>query len=35
LFAGGHFLFREPDPELVMAVARVVEDVALEKDLIR
>ena len=34
LFAGGHFLFRQPDPELVTAVARVVEDVA-QKDLIR
>jgi surfactin synthase thioesterase subunit len=31
LFAGGHFLFRQPDPQLVTAVARVVEDVALER----
>lgn len=35
LFAGGHFLFRQPDPELVAAVGRVVEDVAQEKELIR
>jgi surfactin synthase thioesterase subunit len=35
LFAGGHFLFREPDPELVVAVGRIVEDVALERGLIR
>ena len=27
-------MFREPDPELVAAVARIVEDVALEEDLI-
>ena len=31
LFAGDHFLFRELDPELVVAVARIVEDVALER----
>jgi surfactin synthase thioesterase subunit len=31
LFAGDHFLFREPDPELVVAIARIVEDVALER----
>lgn len=31
LFDGGHFLFRKPDPELVIAVARVVEDVTLER----
>lgn len=31
LFAGGHFLFRQPDPQLVTAVARAVEDVALER----
>jgi surfactin synthase thioesterase subunit len=31
LFAGDHFLFREPNPELVVAVARIVEDVALER----
>ena len=31
LFAGGHFLFRQPAPQLVTAVARVVEDVALER----
>ncbi len=31
VFAGDHFLFREPDPELVVAVARIVEDVALER----
>jgi len=31
LFAGDHFLFREPDPELAVAVARIVEDVALER----
>ncbi len=31
LFAGGHFLFREPDPELVVAIACIVEDVALER----
>jgi surfactin synthase thioesterase subunit len=31
LFDGGHFLFREPDPELVVAVARIVEDAALER----
>jgi surfactin synthase thioesterase subunit len=30
LFLGGHFLFREPDPELVVAVRRVVDDAALE-----
>ena len=30
LFAGDHFLFRQPDPELVIAVARVLEDVAPE-----
>ena len=27
LFAGDHFLFREPDPELVAAVARIIENV--------
>ncbi len=26
-----HFLFREPDPELVVAVARILEDVTLER----
>ena len=31
LFAGDHFLFRELDPELAVAVARIVEDVALER----
>ena len=31
LFAGDHFLFRQPDPELVVAVARIVDDVALER----
>ncbi len=31
LFGGGHFLFRQPDPQLVTAVARVVEDVALQR----
>ena len=31
LFAGGHFLFRQPDPRLVTAVAHVVEDVVLER----
>ncbi|MGE5696233.1 MAG: thioesterase II family protein [Candidatus Sericytochromatia bacterium] len=31
LFDGSHFLFREPDPELVVAVARIVEDAALER----
>ena len=31
MFTGGHFLFREPDPALVDAVARVVEDAALER----
>ena len=31
LFAGGHFLFRQPDPQLVTAVAHVVEDVVLER----
>jgi surfactin synthase thioesterase subunit len=31
LFAGDHFLFREPDPELVVAIARVVADAALER----
>ena len=35
LFAGDHFLFRAPDPELVAAVARIVDDAALERDLIR
>jgi surfactin synthase thioesterase subunit len=35
LFAGDHFLFRQSDPELVTAVARVVEDVAPERELIR
>ena len=30
LSAGGHFLFRQPDPQLVTAVARVAADVALE-----
>lgn len=34
LFAGDHFLFRPPDPELVTAVARVVADVA-QQDPIR
>jgi surfactin synthase thioesterase subunit len=28
---GGHFLFRQPDPQLVTAVARVAADVALER----
>jgi surfactin synthase thioesterase subunit len=31
LFAGDHFLFREPDPELVVAISRIVDDVALER----
>ena len=31
LFSGDHFLFRRPDPELVVAVARIVDDVALER----
>ena len=31
LFAGDHFLFREPDPELVDAIGRIVEVVALER----
>jgi surfactin synthase thioesterase subunit len=31
LFEGDHFLFRAPDPELVAAVARIVEDVALDR----
>jgi len=31
MFAGDHFLFREPAPELVVAVARIVEAVALER----
>ena len=35
LFAGDHFLFRQPDPELVTAVARIVEDVAQKEDLVR
>ncbi|MGB7110183.1 MAG: thioesterase domain-containing protein, partial [Mycobacterium sp.] len=35
LFAGDHFLFRPPDPELVVEVARIVDDAALEKGLIR
>jgi surfactin synthase thioesterase subunit len=35
LFAGDHFLFRQPDPELLTAVARIVEDVAQERELIR
>jgi hypothetical protein len=28
LFAGGHFLFREPDPDLVDAVRSVVDEAA-------
>jgi surfactin synthase thioesterase subunit len=35
LFTGDHFLFRVPGPELVSAVARIVEDVALKTDPIR
>jgi surfactin synthase thioesterase subunit len=35
LFDGDHFLFRAPDPELVVAIARIIEDVALQRDLIR
>jgi surfactin synthase thioesterase subunit len=35
LFAGDHFLFREPDPELVTALARIVEDLAPERELVR
>jgi surfactin synthase thioesterase subunit len=31
LFSGDHFLFRQPDPKLAVAVARIVEDVALER----
>jgi surfactin synthase thioesterase subunit len=31
LSAGGRFLFRQPDPQLVTAVARVAADVALER----
>ena len=31
LFGGDHFLFREPDPELVVAIARIVDDVTLER----
>lgn len=35
LFAGDHFLFRRPDPELVSAVARVVADAAQKETSIR
>lgn len=35
LFAGDHFLLRQPDPELVTAVARIVEGVAQEREPIR
>ncbi len=31
LFPGDHFLFREPDPELLAEVARIVEDAARER----
>ena len=31
LFAGDHFLFREPDPELVVEVAQIVDDAARER----
>jgi surfactin synthase thioesterase subunit len=32
LFPGGHFLFRQPDPELVCAIRGVVEEAALERN---
>lgn len=35
LFAGGHFLFREPDPGLVAALAGVIEDLNTDEALIR
>jgi surfactin synthase thioesterase subunit len=35
LFAGDHFLLHQPDPELVTAIARIVEDVATESELMR
>lgn len=35
LFAGEDFLLRQPDQELVTAVAHIVEDVAPERALIR